>query len=69
MTNKKVNITRPRQKYRLLSSKECGFTLRDHAKIYVDYESYKKGIFGNDYFSIEGDREIHVFSAMEGWCE
>ncbi len=51
-----------------LFDKECGLTLPEHAKIYVDYEAFQKGIFGNDYFSIEGDGEAHVFSVMKGWC-
>lgn len=52
-----------------LFDKECGFTLPDHAKIYVNYESFKNGVFCNDYFSIEDDRVTYVFSVMKGWCK
>jgi len=47
-----------------LFNEKCGVVLPEHARPYIDYESFKNGIFSNDYFSIKADSETFIFSTM-----
>lgn len=45
-----------------LFDKECSVVIPDFVKLYIDYETFQKDIFKNDYHSIEAAGEVHVFS-------
>lgn len=44
--------------------KECNISIPEFLKPYIDYESFRKNIFRHDYFSIESEGEIHIFSRV-----
>lgn len=47
-----------------LFNKKCSAIISDVLKLYIDYEAFKNDIFKSEYYSIEVDGGIHVFSSM-----
>lgn len=50
-----------------LFDKGCGVILSEQTKLYIDYESFKEDIFKNEYFFIEYNNEIYVFTKVKEW--
>lgn len=47
-----------------LFDKECPVIIPDFVKLYIDYEGFQKDIFKNDYYSIEAEGGVHIFSVL-----
>lgn len=47
-----------------LFDKECGIRIPEYLKLYINYEAFKEDIFRNDYYAVEEDNSVHVFSMM-----
>lgn len=44
--------------------RDSHFMVPDFVKLYIDYEMFKKSLFANDYYSIDTDEGVHVFSVL-----